>query len=57
MRLPDADAAVGFDSILGTPWKKYAPLPEDNYVMSAYKTFLEQTGSNALRAVRKFYKA
>jgi len=25
--------------------------------MVAYRNFLEQTGSNALRAVRKFYKA
>ncbi len=50
-------APMGFDAILGTPWKKYAPLPEDNYVMKAYKNFLEQSGSNALRAVRKFYKA
>jgi 5-methyltetrahydrofolate--homocysteine methyltransferase len=50
-------APMGFDAILGTPWKKYSPLPEDNYVMKMYKNFLEQTGSNALRAVRKFYKA
>lgn len=50
-------APMGFDAILGTPWKKYAPLPEDNYVLKTYKNFLEQTGSNALRAVRKFYKA
>jgi 5-methyltetrahydrofolate--homocysteine methyltransferase len=47
----------GFDTILGTPWRHYAPLADDNYVLGAYKNFLEQTGSNALRAVRKFYKA
>lgn len=47
----------GFDTILGTPWRGYHPLPEDNYVLTAYRNFLEQTGSNALRAVRKFYKA
>ena len=47
----------GFDHILGTPWRAYAPLPEDNYVLQAYRHFLEQTGSNAMRAVRKFYKA
>lgn len=47
----------GFDTILGTPWRHYHPLPEDNYVFIAYKNFLEQTGSNALRAVRKFYRA
>lgn len=47
----------GFDTVLGTPWRSYAPLPEDSYVLQAYRTFLEQSGSNALRAVRKFYKA
>ncbi|MFO1114546.1 MAG: dihydropteroate synthase [Beijerinckiaceae bacterium] len=48
---------AGFDTVLGTPWRGYHPLPEDNYVLTAYRNFLEQTGSNALRAVRKFYKA
>jgi 5-methyltetrahydrofolate--homocysteine methyltransferase len=32
-------------------------LPEDNFVLMAFRNFLEQSGSNALRAVRKFYKA
>jgi len=47
----------GFDTVLGTPWRGYEPLPDENYVFSAYRNFLEQTGSNALRAVRKFYRA
>ncbi|TAK49471.1 MAG: dihydropteroate synthase DHPS [Xanthobacteraceae bacterium] len=47
----------GFDTVLGTPWRGYHPLPEDNYVLQTYRNFLEQSGSNALRAVRKFYKA
>ncbi len=47
----------GFDTVLGTPWRNYQPLAEDNYVLSVYRNFLEQTGSNALRAVRKLYKA
>ncbi|MDK9696048.1 MAG: dihydropteroate synthase [Siculibacillus sp.] len=47
----------GFDTVLGTPWREYHPLPEDGYVLTAYRNFLEQSGSNALRAVRKFYKA
>jgi 5-methyltetrahydrofolate--homocysteine methyltransferase len=47
----------GFDTVLGTPWRGYAPLPESSYVLKAYQNFLEQTGSNALRAVRKLYKA
>jgi 5-methyltetrahydrofolate--homocysteine methyltransferase len=48
---------LGFDAVLATPWRPYRPLPDDNYILSAYRNFLEQTGSNALRAVRKFYKA
>lgn len=47
----------GFDYVLGTPWRGYAPLAEEHHVLKTYRNFLEQTGSNALRAVRKFYKA
>jgi 5-methyltetrahydrofolate--homocysteine methyltransferase len=48
---------LGFDAVLATPWRAYRPLPGDDYILCAYKNFLEHTGSNALRAVRKFYKA
>jgi 5-methyltetrahydrofolate--homocysteine methyltransferase len=48
---------LGFDTVLGTPWRGYAPLPEDHYVLQAYRHFLTQSGSNALRAVRRFYRA
>ncbi len=48
---------LGFDTILCTPWRNYHPLPNDNYVFAAYKNILEQTGSNALRGVRKLYRA
>lgn len=47
----------GFDTVLGTPWRGYHPLPEDDYVLTTYRHFLDQKGSQALRAVRKFYKA
>jgi 5-methyltetrahydrofolate--homocysteine methyltransferase len=47
----------GFDYVLGTPWRGYEELADDHYVLSTYKNFLEQRGSNALRAVRKFYRA
>ena len=30
----------GFDTVLGTPWRGYAPLPDDNYVLKAYQNFL-----------------
>lgn len=48
---------LGFNTILCTPWRNYHPLPDDNYVLAAYKNILEHTGSNALRAVRKLYRA
>ena len=47
---------LGFDAILCTPWRQYQLLPADNYVLTTYKNILEQTGSNALRAVRKLYR-
>lgn len=47
----------GFDYVLGTPWRGYQRLTDDHYVLATYRNFLEQKGSNALRAVRKFYKA
>jgi 5-methyltetrahydrofolate--homocysteine methyltransferase len=47
----------GFDYVLGTPWRGYEALTDDHYVLATYKNFLEQRGSNALRAVRKFYRA
>jgi 5-methyltetrahydrofolate--homocysteine methyltransferase len=48
---------LGFDAVLATPWRAYQPLPQDNYVLNAYRNILDQTGSNALRAIRKLYKA
>ncbi|MFO1466346.1 MAG: dihydropteroate synthase [Steroidobacteraceae bacterium] len=48
---------LGFDTVLRTPWRHYAPLPEGNYILETYRNFLEQRGSNAMRAVRKFYRA
>jgi 5-methyltetrahydrofolate--homocysteine methyltransferase len=47
----------GFDYVLGTPWRGYEALGDEHYVLSTYRNFLEQRGSNALRAVRKFYRA
>jgi 5-methyltetrahydrofolate--homocysteine methyltransferase len=47
----------GLDTIMGTPWRAFQPLPDDNYVMATFRDFLQQSGSNALRAVRRFYRA
>ncbi len=47
---------LGFDAVMSTPWRPYRPLPPDNYVLNVYQEFLQQTGSNALRVIRKFYR-
>lgn len=47
----------GLDAVMGTPWRDYRPLPEDSHVLKVYREFLEQSGTNALRVVRKFYRA
>ena len=47
----------GLDALMGTPWRDYHPLPEDNHVLRTYREFLEQTGTDALRVVRRFYRA
>lgn len=48
---------LGFDFLLGTPWKEYGPLPEDNYVYKIFTEVLGLSGIEALRCIRKFYKA
>lgn len=47
----------GMNTVLGTPWRGYKPLDEDNFVLNTLKDFIELTGSKALRQVRRFYKA
>jgi 5-methyltetrahydrofolate--homocysteine methyltransferase len=47
----------GLDTVMGTPWLGYQPLPEDNHVLKVYREFLDQSGSAALRTIRKFYRA
>ncbi len=48
---------LGFDFILGTPWKTYQPLPPDNPVLKTFSEALELTGMDALRTVRRLYRA
>jgi 5-methyltetrahydrofolate--homocysteine methyltransferase len=48
---------AGMNTVLGTPWKEYRPLPEDNYVMQTFRDFIELTGGKALRQVRRFYRS
>lgn len=47
----------GFDVILGTPWKDYALLPEDDFVLGIFREVIARDGLDALRHVRRFYKA
>ncbi len=48
---------LGFDTILGTPWKDYHFLPDDDYVMGVFRDVLDRSGLDALRQVRRLYKA
>ena len=54
---PDPDRAPRVRLRAGHALARLCPLADDHYVLSTYRNFLEQTGSNALRAVRKFYRA
>ena len=45
----------GFDMVMGTPWRDYALLPEDNAVLQGLQEILELTGMDAIRAIRKLY--
>jgi 5-methyltetrahydrofolate--homocysteine methyltransferase len=48
---------LGLDRVIGTPWRGYGPLPQDNHVMRTYREFIAADGSAATRLVRKFYRA
>jgi cobalamin-dependent methionine synthase I len=47
----------GFDTILGTPWKDYRILPEDDFVLTEFREFVARQGMDALRRVRRLYRA
>ena len=47
----------GMNTVLGTPWRSYQPLPADNYVLETFRSFIELSGSSALRQVRRFYRS
>ena len=48
---------LGFDFILGTPWRSYQVLVPDNPVLQTFTEILDLTGMQALRAVRRLYRA
>lgn len=49
-------APLGFDTVLGTPWHSFAPLPEDNAVLVQFRQILQLNGTDVMRAVRKLYR-
>lgn len=49
-------APLGFDTVLGTPWHSFEPLPEDNPVLKQFRQIIQSSGTDALRAVRKLYR-
>ncbi|MBO33707.1 MAG: dihydropteroate synthase DHPS [Rhodospirillaceae bacterium] len=45
----------GFDMVLGTPWRDYNFLPEDNQVLKDFQEIIAFDGLDALRRLRKLY--
>lgn len=46
----------GLDTIIGTPWKDYSPLPEGHPVLVGLREIIELKGFDALRRLRKLYR-
>ncbi len=46
---------LGFDTVLGTPWRGYALLPEDNFVLRQFRQIIDLRGYDALISVMKLY--
>ncbi|NNN19290.1 MAG: dihydropteroate synthase [Acidimicrobiaceae bacterium] len=46
----------GFDTVLGTPWKEYEPLPPDSLILSQFEEIISARGVDAMRLVRKLYR-
>jgi len=49
-------APLGFDTVLGTPWHSFEPLPEDNPVLAQFRRIIQLNGTDVMRAVRKLYR-
>ncbi len=45
----------GFDMVLGTPWRDYNFLPEDNQVLKDFQEIIAFDGLDALRRLRRLY--
>lgn len=47
---------LGFDTVLGTPWRGYRLLAEDNFVLREFRRIVELRDSDALMAVVNLYQ-
>lgn len=47
---------LGFDTVLGTPWREYALLAEDNFVLREFRRIVELRDSDALMAIVDLYQ-
>jgi len=47
---------TGFDTVLGTPWRGYQLLPDDNFVLREFRRIIELRDSDALMAVVDLYQ-
>lgn len=46
---------LGFDTVLGTPWNEFTPLPEDHPVLVGFDEIIELKGLDAMRRLRKLW--
>jgi cobalamin-dependent methionine synthase I len=46
----------GFNMVLGTPWRNYQLLPEDDIFLQSFKAIVELKGIDAMRSVVKLYR-
>lgn len=46
---------MGFNTVLGTPWRNYQLLPVDNYVLNVFKEIVELREHDALMSVVRLY--
>lgn len=47
---------LGFDTVLGTPWRGYRLLTDDNFVLREFRRIVDLRDSDALMAVVKLYQ-
>jgi 5-methyltetrahydrofolate--homocysteine methyltransferase len=48
-------APLGLDTVLGTPWHSFAPLPEGHFVLEQFRRIVRASGTDVMRELRKLY--